>query len=152
MKRILLSLLALMVISSVVLSQNNIDYTKSPAIGIHFFFNDFKTASSIRSNSLGIVLRDKKYARIKEMTPGLAVNYLQGINNYLDFSGTLAASFLDYPFEGRNFSGNESMLLEGDASIHAKLFTDKYWVVPYFSAGLGISQFSSYYGAFIPVG
>lgn len=86
------------------------------------------------------------------MSPGLALSYLQGLTPNLDFSTTLAGSFLDYPFEGTLLSGNESLLLEADASLYGKMVDDSHWVVPYLSAGLGISKFKGYYGAFLPLG
>lgn len=150
MKKMFLSFLALMFVSAAALSQD--DYIKGPALGIHFLFNDFVTAKNIRSTSLNTVLREKQFGKTKEMSPGIAVSYSQGLTSHVDFSGRLAGSFLDYPIEGRTSFGNESLLLEADASIHAKMFSDKYWVVPYLSAGLGASKYKGYYGAFIPLG
>ena len=143
--------MAFVIIFSSGIGQVN-DYRKGPVLGINFFFNDFQTASSIRSTSLGIAIRNKKLGKIKDMSPGIAINYMEGLSNYIDFSATLSGSFVDYPFEGRVSTGNEALLLEGDASLHAKLLPDKYWVVPFFSAGVGASKFKGYYGAFIPVG
>lgn len=151
MKIVLVSLIGLIMILPAAYTQYNAD-TKNPALGIYFLFNDFKTASSIRSSSLSSVLINKQYGKIKEMSPGLAVNYLQGINRQLDVSTTLAGSFLDYPYEGMPLSGTESLLLEADASLYAKMVDDRHWVVPYLSAGLGVSKFKGYYGAFIPLG
>ncbi|MEJ7737375.1 MAG: hypothetical protein WKF97_08115 [Chitinophagaceae bacterium] len=147
----LVLLLATVMIVPAAFSQNS-DNTKKPALAIYFLFNDFKTANSIRSNSLSSVLKDKQFAKLKEMSPGLAVSYLKGIAPNFDFSTTLAGSFLDYPFEGKVLSGNESLLLEADASIHAKMLDDKHWVVPYLSAGIGISKYKGYYGAILPLG
>lgn len=151
MKKILVSLLTLTVIVPVALCQNNANI-KNPALGIYFLFNDFKSAANIRSSSLSSVLKNKQFGKIKEMSPGLAVSYLQGLSGHLDVSTTLAGSFLNYTFEGRPPSGNEALLLEIDASLHAKMFDDSHWVVPYLSAGLGASKFKGYYGAFIPLG
>lgn len=151
MKKMYLSLLAAMFLAVTAFSQDN-NYIKGPALGIHFLFNDFSTATSIRSSSLNSVLRNKQFGKIKEMTPGIAVNYLQGLSSHVDFSGRLAGSFLDYPSEGRASFGSESLLLEADASLQAKMFSDRYWFVPYLSAGLGASKYKGYYGAFMPLG
>ncbi len=87
------------------------------------------------------------------MVPGIALSYWQGLNTHLDFSGSLSGSFLDYPIEdGKATVGNQSFLLEADASLHAKLLDDHYWVVPYLTAGVGFSKFKGYYGAIMPLG
>lgn len=151
MKKMFVSLLTLVFLGLTALSQNN-DYIKGPALGIHFLFNDFSTAASIRSSSLNSVLRNKQFGKFKDMTPGIAVNYLQGLSRHVDFSGRLAGSFLYYPSEGRASFGSESLLLEADASLQAKMLSDRYWFVPYLSLGLGASKYKGYYGAFIPVG
>jgi OOP family OmpA-OmpF porin len=129
------------------------DQVKKPSIGLHFILNDFKTASAIRSSSLNSVIREKTNAKIKEMSPGLALTYMQGINSQLDFSTSLAGSFVDYPFEnGIPQSGEDAFLLEGDVSLNAKLLPDQYWVNPYLSLGLGAFKYKGYYGAFMPAG
>ncbi len=151
MNKMYLSLPALMFLAVTAFSQGN-DYIKGPALGIHFLFNDFSTAANIRSSSLNTILRDKQFGKIKDMTPGIAVNYLQGLSSHMDFSGRIAGSFLNYPSEGRASFGTESLLLEADASLQAKMFSDQYWFVPYLSAGLGASKYKGYYGAFIPLG
>lgn len=151
MKKMYVSLPALICLAVTAFSQDN-DYIKGPALGIHFLFNDFTTASNIRSSSLNSVLRNKQFGKVKDMTPGIAVNYLQGLSSHVDFSGRLAGSFLDYPSDGQASFGSESLLLEADASLQAKMFSDRYWFVPYLSVGLGASKYKGYYGAFIPLG
>ncbi|MCZ0211835.1 hypothetical protein OZK63_41485, partial [Streptomyces sp. UMAF16] len=43
--------------------------------------------------------------------------------------------------------------MEADASVNLKLLTDKYFMVPYLSAGVGASMYAgTYFGAYIPVG
>ena len=155
MKRSLVLLFVSFLVSSTLFSQQSSDLIKQPTLGLSFFFNDFKTAQNIRNTSLSMVIRDKSGASFKEMSPGLALTYLEGISKHVDFSSTLAASYVDYPFEdksGEQGSGSESLLVELDASLNLKLFEDKYWVNPYFSAGLGASKYKGYYGAIIPVG
>jgi hypothetical protein len=135
-----------------VFCQSNKNAVKKPSLGLHFLLNDFNTAINIRSTSLNAVIRDKKASKIKDMSPGIALSYVKGIHNLLDFSTSLSASFVDYPFEGRSNSGSETLLLEADASVHAKLSPDNYVVNPYLSIGAGISKFKGYYGAFLPTG
>jgi OmpA-OmpF porin, OOP family len=151
MKKISASLAVVCLLSLTAFSQSD-DYVKRPALGVHFFFNDFKTASNIRTTSLSQTLRDKKFGKVKDMSPGLAVNYLQGISKTFDFSTTLAGSFLEYPIEGKAPFASDNFLMEADAMLHAKMLSDKYFFVPYLSGGIGASKYTGYFGAFIPVG
>jgi outer membrane protein OmpA-like peptidoglycan-associated protein len=150
MKKIILSLLT--VTSMMTAFGQGGEFVKRPAIGIHFFGNDFITPQRIRSTSLSTVLKDDQWAKFSDMNFGFAGNYMKGLTNHLDFSTTLGVSFLDYPMEDKPQSGNDGALFEWDAMLHAKMVTDKYWVSPYLSAGLGASQWRGYFGAFIPVG
>jgi len=128
------------------------DYRKPPALGIHFFFDDFKGASYVRSNGLRAALRDKQLSSFKDMAPGLALNYLYGLTNHLDLSVNIAGSFLAYPVPNRPAFAEDDFLLEADASINAKMLSDKHFFTPYLSFGIGISQYSGYSGAFMPLG
>src|SRR5262245_43053722 len=96
-------------------------YVKAPALGIQFFFNDFKGADYIKNNGLSIAMRDKQLGKFKQMTPGLAVNYLAGITNHFDFSANLAGCFLDYPIPNHASFSSDNLLLEGDVSVNAKM-------------------------------
>ncbi len=82
MKKLFAAMIALylMVLSSY--GQN--DEIRAPAIGVSFFLNDFTTAARIRASSLSAVLRDKRLAKIKEMSPGLAITYFTGLKNHID--------------------------------------------------------------------
>ncbi|MDF2190055.1 hypothetical protein [Paraflavitalea sp. CAU 1676] len=128
------------------------DYIQNPTFGVHFIFDDFKSAQAIRSTSLGAAIRNKQFGKIKEMSPGLALNYIQGLSPSFDFTSTLTGSFLDYAFEDGTKSGKDNLLLEADASIRGKMFSNKYVVSPYFQVGIGASKYQGYYGAIIPVG
>jgi hypothetical protein len=144
-----------LLLSVSVFSQNGTDDIKQPSLGLHFLLNDFKTAADIRSSSLSAVLREKRGSKVRDMSPGIALSYLEGIKKKLDFSTTFAASFVDYPFIKNgvtSVTGNESLLLELDASLQAKMFPDRFWVNPYLNAGIGVSKFKGYYGAFLPLG
>jgi OOP family OmpA-OmpF porin len=127
------------------------NYIKGPALGIHFLFNDFKSPAVIRATSLSSALANKTLAKFKDMSPGISISYRQGISTHFDFAGTLSGSFTEYEVDGKSL-GKESLLLEGDASINGKMFTDQFWVVPFLSIGAGFSKFKGYYGAFIPAG
>ena len=123
------------------------------ALGVSFVMNDFNTAQRIRGGSLSQVFRDKQWAKFKEMSPGLALTYFKGLKPYVDFAGTLAASFVNYPLRNnKTASSSDGLLLEGDVSGNFKMFDESYWVTPYVSAGVGASKYKGYYAAFVPLG
>jgi len=123
------------------------------ALGVSFIMNDFATAQRIREQSLSAVFRDKSWAKFNEMSPGLALTYYKGLKPHTDFAGTLAASYVTYPMRnGKPLESSDALLLEGDVSANFKMFDDSYWVTPYFSLGLGGSEYQGYWAAFIPIG
>ncbi|MBC7901998.1 MAG: hypothetical protein H7Y27_01185 [Gemmatimonadaceae bacterium] len=151
MKKLLLALLAVTACLNEAISQES-NYIKKPALGITFFFNDFESAANVKQNGLSNSLRDRKFGKLKEMSPGLAVNYVQGLTNHIDITANLGGSFVDYPIANRSVFANDNFLLEGDLSINAKMFTDNYWFSPFVTAGIGGSKYKGYYGAIVPVG
>ena len=151
MKKIVLSVLTVCCYFTNSFGQEG-DYIKRPAIGIHFFGNDFVTPQRIRSTSLSTVLKDNQWAKFSDLNFGFAGNYMKGLSNHFDFSTTLGVSFLEYPMDDKPQNGNDGGLFEWDAMVHGKMVSDKYWVSPYISAGIGASQWRGYFGAFIPVG
>lgn len=150
MKKVLASLGVLCLFSITSFSQMN--GLRPKTLGVSFIMNDFTTPQRIRNGSMERVIRDKSWAKFADMAPGLALTYYKGLQKHMDFAGTLGASFVKYPFPSRPESPQDAMLLEADASINIKLFTDKYWVTPYMIAGVGASKYKAYYGAFIPLG
>jgi OOP family OmpA-OmpF porin len=152
MKKLILICLMAPGLLSVCFSQDNTDNIKRPALGVNFFFNDFDGGAYIKNFGIERAIRDKQLGQFKNMAPGLAINYLNGISKHLDLSVGLAGSFLDYPITGKSLTGNDNLLLEGDVSVNAKMVSDKYWFTPYLSAGVGASKYKGYYGAFMPLG
>ena len=132
--------------------QKDSAYIQPTSVGIFFTFNDFETAQAIRSSSVGAVVRDKKFGKLQNMSQGLSVAFGKGMAPHYDFVSTLSGAFLSYPVPDTDGSSNEGLLLEGDASVRAKMFTDKHWFVPYLQAGLGVSKYQGYWGTFIPLG
>ena len=128
------------------------DPVQHPTLAIHFFLNDFKSAESIRSSSLSSSLLSRTFGKTKEMTPGLAISYIQGINSHFDFTTRIGGSFLDYPQQNRARFNKDAFLLEADISIRGKMVSNNYWVAPFVQAGFGASKYRGYYGAFIPAG
>jgi hypothetical protein len=150
MKRILTFLILTVSFINGSFAQDNA--IRPAALGISFFFNDFTTPQRIRTGSLSQVLREDKWAKFREMDPGFAVTYFQGLQKYIDFAGTLSFSFPSLSLANESNSANSSLLLEGDASFNFKLLPEKYWVTPYAIAGVGASKYKSTYGALIPLG
>lgn len=148
MKKILLAFIGLGLFVS---SFGQGEYKKRPSFGIHFFLNDFKTAQSVRSVGLGNTINSKVWHKTNTMTAGMAISYFQGLNEHLDFAGTLSGSFLNYP-NAKTPSSNPLLLLEGSATANLKLLSDKYILNPFLTAGIGASKFGGYYGAFMPFG
>ncbi|MBC7889442.1 MAG: OmpA family protein [Ferruginibacter sp.] len=149
MKKIILSFLTLGLLIN---SFAQTEYKKLPSLGIHFLFNDFKTAADLRNSGLANVIRDKNWSKTSRMTPGLALSFMQGLSNNIDFAATASGSFVDYPVPDKISNGNAKFLLDITAVAHLKLTPDKYWVSPYLTLGVGASKFQGYFGAFIPTG
>jgi OmpA-OmpF porin, OOP family len=151
MKKILAVLLALSAFMSSGFAQD--DEIRPAAIGISFFLTDFKTADRIRTTSLSQVMTNKLWAKPKDMTPGIAITYFKGITKRVDFAGTLAGSFIRYPFLKHAPFTSDKFLLAADASANLKLVSEKFWVQPFITVGVGAHMYSgSYFGAFIPAG
>ncbi|TDH25605.1 hypothetical protein EXU57_12945 [Segetibacter sp. 3557_3] len=150
MRKISLVVIISMLAGSV--NSQEISYKKKPTLSVNFILNDFRTADLIRANTLAGVLKNKQWSKFSEMGPGLAVNYYQGITEYVDFMATMGASIVDYTFKNRQSLGSDNFLLETDANVLVKLLSDKYRVTPYLSAGAGVSMYKVYWGAYIPFG
>jgi hypothetical protein len=150
MKKTVGFLLAVLPLLAPAFSQD--DSIQRPTLGIYFFFNDFKTAANIRATSLREVLRNSQFGKLKEMSPGLALNYITGLTRHFDVTSTLTGCFLDYNKRDGTSLGQDNLLLEGDVSLKGKLFSNRYWVSPFLQIGTGISKYRTYWGAFIPAG
>jgi outer membrane protein OmpA-like peptidoglycan-associated protein len=150
MKKLFLSLFILFLFASSF--GQNADYKKGHAFGFSFFLNDFKTASDIRTNGIVSVFKEHDFFKTSRMNPGLAINYLSGISNHVDFTATLGGSFVDYPIQNVSSFGSNSFLLESTAGLNLKLLTDRYVVVPFIDLGVGASKYKNYFGAFVPLG
>ncbi len=151
MKKILAVLLALYLFVPDSYGQD--DDIRPAAIGVSFFLNDFVTPARIRSTSLSRVFRDNQWANGNEMSPGIALSYFKGLRKHVDFAGTLAGSFVRYPFRNRAAFSTDKFLLEGDAALNLKMVSERYWVQPYLIVGVGGHMYGGkYFGAFIPTG
>jgi len=149
MKKILAALLALYLLVPAAFGQD--DEIRPKAVGVSFFLNDFQTAARIRNTSLSSVISGKQFASLGEMNAGLALHYFQGVRKHVDVHASLGGSFMRYPMPGKTFT-NDNLLLEGTASVDLKMTTEKYWVQPYLTVGVGGHIYRKYYGAFLPLG
>lgn len=151
MKKLYFLIFAIMVFATC-FSQS--DYKKPSAIGFNFVFNDFQTATEIRTTSLGSVIRAKNLFKTNRMETGLSLNYLKGLSEHVDFIGTISGAFLDYPSRTLNAPplGTNDLLLETTAGINLKLLSDKYWISPYANFAVGASSYNGYFAALAPVG
>ncbi len=138
-------------IAGICFGQKLTDHKKNPAICIQFFLNDFSTASNIKSSSIGAAINNKDWSQIKDMNAGIAFQYLKGFNVHIDFYTTAELSFLSYPFKNKIIN-SQLALIEANGGIHLKLLPDNYVIVPYLSAGAGLSFYKIYFGAYVPVG
>ena len=155
MKKILVCLL-LTACGATVMAQNTdtkkADNKRGSFLGVSFFLNDYTTAQRIRSTSLTSVLNDKRVAKFQEMSPGLGITYFKGLTNYIDFAGTLGGSFPRVTQADQSQSAGDKFLLEADASVNLKMFSERYFFTPYLSAGLGASHLDGKFDAFFPLG
>ncbi|MBC7935453.1 MAG: OmpA family protein [Rhizobacter sp.] len=148
MKKITLSLLAGLVCTMAFAQK---DHIKPPTLGFNFTLTDFKTASDLRTIGLSNVIEAGDWEKISAMSAGISVDYIQGVSKNIDFATTLSGTFLEYPVPEKTNIRN-GLLLEAAATARLKLLSDKYFLSPFITAGVGASKFRGYYGAFLPIG
>jgi OOP family OmpA-OmpF porin len=127
-------------------------FIQDPTLSVFFAFNDFKSAANVRSTSLSAAIRNNQFGKISEMSPGLGLNYIEGLHPHYDVSISLTGSFLDYPFENKPPLNKDNFLMEGDVSLRGKMFSNKSIISPYLQIGAGASFYAGYYAAYIPAG
>ena len=151
MKKIPVLLIAIL-LTAVSFAQG--DYKKQPSLGVHISLIDYRSAADIRANGLTSSINNKQFLKFKRADPGMSVSYMQGLTNHIDFAGTLTAALLKYPVSDviSNPDGNDHVLLEAAATANIKLLSDKYYVNPFLTLGVGASKWKDYYSAFTPVG
>ena len=169
MKKILFSLVILTFAGNIS-AQTGAD-VKKPSIALKVSAFDFTTARAIQVNTLGTVLSNKSWEKLSNSKKSIGVQYFKGINPKIDFMVNLDLASLSYPFYASSaikssFSstGFVDKILRGngvvanrfyaaaDAGLNFKMLSDDHKVVPYLSAGLGVSKFASNFMAYAPVG
>ncbi len=152
MRKLLLGF-SFFVFAATAIAQEGKSYIKRPTLVGQVGLFDFKTPLEIRNTSLASVTGDKRWAKFKEMDMAFGASYISGISNHFDYSVNGFVARTRYPLRGRENEFRKSALLfEVDASVHMKLLTDNYTVVPYLSAGAGVSAWNGRYEAFAPLG
>ncbi len=149
MKKLLFSLMALLLFAPSLFSQDS--YIRSGELGLSLNIYDLKTAQRIRSSSLSTVLSNKQWAKLGESSPGLGIHYFKGIKKNIDFAGSFSGAFMNFPIKNKSF-GNDKLFMAFDAAAQFKLLSEKYWLQPFGSLGVGAHKYRSYWGAFIPIG
>ncbi len=119
---------------------------KKPTIGLHFFYNDFRTAQLINSSSLGDVLKNKLWNKPQNMEGGFGIDYIQGLNKHIDLIGTFNGSWVDYLLPGNTFYGSSNFLLDLNAGAHFKLLTDRHIFTPFLIAKVDYSKYKNISG------
>ena len=127
-------------------------YVRPAAFSFSFALYDFVTPQRIQESSLSTVLREKQSASFKEMGVGIGVSYFKGLRDKLDFAGTFAIASADYNLPNTTTNVSSDLMMQADASLQFKMVPDKYFLIPYLSAGIGANKYGVYYGAFIPMG
>ncbi len=144
MKRILL-IIVLLSFTPTVWSQSS-SLVKKPAIGLHFFYNDFVTPVQIKAASLGDVLKNKDWNHFNNMEGGFGLDYLQGLTKNIDLVGTLNGSKVDYMLPSGLLYGSPHFLLDISTGAHLKLLPDNYFFSPFLIAKTGFTAFKNISG------
>ena len=150
MKQLIVSLLAAIIITPAVYSQD--DEIRSHEIGVSFNLIDFKTAELIRTTSLSAVIRDKQFGTLNDMSPGIGLHYFKGLKKHIDFAASINAGTVFQPLPNKPNDGYERFLLQLEATAQFKMVSDKYWFQPFLIGGFGAQKYYVYYGAYIPLG
>lgn len=149
MKKFTLSILTMIVYT---ISYGQGDYKKLPSFGIHYFNDDFVTAAELRATNLGDVLRKKKYTSSERMNPGIAISYINGVGKHIDIATSLAGTFVDYTVPGSGNTGSSNFFMEATATGNLKVLSDRYYINPFLTLGVGGFSYRGSFGAFIPAG
>lgn len=138
---IILLLLSAFGIGSNVTAQSRF-YQQPPTLGVQASLNDFKHTNG-----------GNAFNGFSKLKIGIAVNYVQGLTNKLDWAGTISGSIIDFTSrKGINYGqGNKELLFESDFSLRRKFVPCKIGF-PFLQGGIGWSVYKKYWGAFIPAG
>jgi outer membrane protein OmpA-like peptidoglycan-associated protein len=144
MKNILFVLLFTACFSNVI-AQNK-SAKKPPTIGLHFFYNDFASAQSIKTNGFATVVKNKLWNKPNNMQGGFGIDYMQGIAKKIDAVGTINGSWVDYLLPSALLYGSNNFLLDVNAGVHIKMFTERRAINPFLITKVGYSSYKNLHG------
>jgi len=160
MKKILFSLIVLAFAGNIS-AQTNAN-VKKPSLALKVSAFDFTTARAIQVNTLGAVLSNKSWEKLSNSTKSIGVQYFKGITPKMDFMVNLDLASLSYPYYASSGikttwgsatgATSKGFYAAADAGLNFKIVSDDHKVVPYLSAGIGISKFATNFMAYAPVG
>ncbi len=160
MKKILFSLIVLAFAGNIS-AQTNAN-VKKPSLALKISAFDFTTARAIQVNTLGAVLSNKSWEKLSNSTKSIGVQYFKGITPKMDFMVNLDLASLSYPYYASSGikttwgsatgATSKGFYAAADAGLNFKIVSDDHKVVPYLSAGIGISKFATNFMAYAPVG
>jgi outer membrane protein OmpA-like peptidoglycan-associated protein len=119
---------------------------KLPSIGLHFFYNDFVSAQSIKSSGIGTVIKNNSWNRPYNMQGGFGMDYLQGLTNKIDAVGTINASMVDYLLPTNIAYGSSNLLIDINMGAHIKMLSEKHPLNPFLIAKFGYSSYKNING------
>ena len=119
---------------------------KQPSIGLHFFYNDFASAASIKSTGLSDVIKHNLWNKPQNMQGGFGLDYLQGLTKKIDAIGTINASWVDYLLSTASLYGSSNFLLDINAGTHIKLLSDKRTFSPFLITKIGYTSYKNING------
>ena len=124
---------------------------KKSVMGLHFFYNDFKTAQRIGETSLGDVIRNNRWSSIHNMEGGFGLDYLKGITPNIDFVSTLNTSWVNYLKPDNTLYGSSRFLFDLAAGAHLKMFPENFIVNPFLIAKVNYTTYQNLKGfSFLP--
>lgn len=122
------------------------DDVKPSTLAFHVFYYDFKTGTSLSKVLNG------GWSSFTNMQMGIGFNYLQGITKNIDIVGSIDGSYIDYLYSDGTTNGSSQFLLDANAVLNIKLFTDRHTIVPYLLGGVGASTYKDKVGLYTPFG
>lgn len=123
-------------ISCICFSQKT-SYTHPTILNVYFFLQDFKS--------------QKDFDADQKMFPGIAINYLKGINSNLDWSLQINGSFPDSAFKN-DLQKDKSLFLQTGIAARARFFSKEKIVNPFLSLGFNAAYYKKQGSIMIPFG
>jgi OmpA-OmpF porin, OOP family len=125
---------------------------KDILIGLHFFYNDFKTAELIQQSSIGKVVQQKTWSKPLVMQSGFGLSALKYYNQKIAFYAAANASRMDYPNAAYQYQNKDKFLLDISVGTQISMFPKKTFINPYISGGITINSWGGKGGYLLPVG